>query len=267
MTEEELIRIIKSTVHIVMSEPMTMQPSGIGSGCIVDYQGKQILLTVAHVTGKEAGTCIVTGQPPVNFQTPMYSTGAMTYLSKFDITKYEEQLKQLKDEPDRIEERDFGQIDFSFATLQHKVEFIQKRIDFKEFTVPAGKKLTIKTDLKDRPEVGKKYGFFGRIKPLYFKGTPNADTFETQEVLYGGAKFIRKVGYYYEFELPNPIQDHADFKGTSGAPILDTDGKLVSLVTHGYEGAKFIYGIAIADFKSGVDGMLMTDDYEKYNGS
>lgn len=263
MTKEELERIIKSTVHIVMSEPMTMQPIGIGSGCIADYNGKQILLTVAHVTDKQAGTCIVTGQQPINFQTPMYSVGAMNFLSKFDITKYEEQLKQLKDEPNRIEERDFGQIDFSFATLKHNVEFIQKQIDFKEFTVRTGKKITIKTDLTDRPEIGKDYGFFGRIKPLYFKGTPNADTFETQEVLYGGAKFIRQVGHYYEFELPNPIQDHADFRGTSGAPILDTDGKLVSLITHGYEGAKMIYGIALADFKSGVDGMLMTDEHEK----
>ena len=86
-------------------------------------------------------------------------------------------------------------------------------------------------------------------------------------VMYGVVKFIRKVGHYYQFELPNPIHDHADFKGTSGAPIMDTDGKLVSLVTHGYEGAKMIYGIAIADFKSGIDVMLLTDEHERKNKS
>ena len=74
------------------------------------------------------------------------------------------------------------------------------------------------------------------------------------------AKFIRKVGHYYEFQLPNIINSNTDFQGTSGAPIMDTNGTLVSLVTHGYEGADKIYGIAISDFKSGVDAMILTED-------
>lgn len=261
MNQQEVTDIIKSTVHIVMSEPVTLAPKGIGSGCVIRFMDKDILLTVAHVTDLDnAGTCIVTGQPVINNTTPMYSVGAMTYLDKFDITKYEEQLEILKTEPDRIEEIDFGLIDFSFATLQHKVELLQQEIEFKELKVPSSNKIIIETELDKKPEVETEYCFFGRIKPNYFKGTPMGDIFETQQVVYGGLKFIKQVGNYYEFELPNEIKDHADFKGTSGAPIMDSNGNVVSLVTHGYTGAKNIYGIALADFKSGVEAMILTDD-------
>lgn len=261
MNEQEITNIIKSTVHIVMSDPQTLAPMGVGSGCVINFRDKEILLTVAHVTNKDnSATCIVTGQPTVNNMTPMYSVGAMTYLDKFDVTKYEEQLKLLQKEPDRVEDIDFGLIDFSFATLQHKVELLQQEIEFKEFKVPSSDKSIVKTELDNKPTQETEYCFFGRIKPNYFKGTPMGDIFETQQVVYGGLKFKRQVGNYYEFELPSEIKDHADFKGTSGAPIMDSKGNIVSLVTHGYTGAKNIYGIALAYFKSGVEAMILTDD-------
>ena len=241
MDKVQIEKIIRSTVHIVMIAPQTLMPKGIGSGCIIEYNNQEILLTAAHVTAKEAATCIVTGQPPYNYETPMYSVGYINYFEKYDITKYDEQIEQLKKKSGRTEEIDFGLIDFSYTTLKHKVDFIQNEIKFKEFTIKESKKLIIKTDLTDKPSAEKVYGFFGRVKPLYFKDTPNADTFETQEIFYGGVKFIRQIKNYYEFELPNPIQDHADFIGTSGAPIMDTDGKLISLITHGYKGATKIY--------------------------
>ena len=44
-----------------------------------------------------------------------------------------------------------------------------------------------------KPSKQLEYGFFGRIKPLFIKGTPTADTFETQDVFYGGLKFIKQI--------------------------------------------------------------------------
>ena len=70
------------------------------------------------------------------------------------------------------------------------------------------------------------------------------------------AKFIRKIGHYFEFELSSPIADHADFKGTSGAPVMDSSGNIVSLITHGYEGDKLIYGIALSDFLPAAAAMI-----------
>jgi hypothetical protein len=259
MDKLQIENIIRSTVHIVMSDLQTLLPKGIGSGCLIDYNDKEILLTVAHVTDIEAGTCIVTGRAAVKNQISIYSVGAMNYLEVFDLSKYEEQVEQLKNTTSKSEDVNFGLIDFSYATLQHKADFIQQEIKFKEFTVKESKKKLIRATLTERPSIENEYGFFGRIKPEFFKGTLNGDIFETQEVFHGGLKFIRQINHYYEFELPIPIQSHADFIGTSGAPIMSTDGKLVSLITHGYEGSTKIYGLALADFKVGVDSTLLSE--------
>ncbi len=258
MTQQEIKKIIKSTVHIVISDPKTLMPKGLGSGCIVKYNDKELLLTVAHVTDIQAATCIVTGQPPVLNHTPMYSVGGMWFLDKFDITKYEDQIEELKKNPTRIEDRDFGQIDFSFATLKHKINYKQTEIKFSDFTIPSGDKLVITTNLTETPTNENTYGFFGRIKAKLINSNPQL-VLASQEVFYGGLKFIRKVGHYYEFQLPNTINSNTDFQGTSGAPIMDTNGTLVSLITHGYEGANKIYGIALADFKSGVEAMILSE--------
>ena len=87
----QIEKIIKSTMHIVMSEQVTLAPKRIGSGCIINYNGNEVLLTVAHVTNVEAGTCILAGR-----DSEMYSVGAMTYLNRFNLDKYDEQLEQLK---------------------------------------------------------------------------------------------------------------------------------------------------------------------------
>lgn len=258
MTQQEIEKIIKSTVHIVMSDSKTLMPKGLGSGCIVNYNGKELLFTVAHVTDIQAATCIVTGHPPVLNHTLIYSVGGMWFLDKFDITKYEDQIEELKKDPSRIEDRDFGQIDFSFATLKHKIDYKQDEIKFSDFTVASGDKLVITTTLTETPNTDDVYGFFGRIKAKPIISNTQL-VLSSQEVFYSGLKFTRKVGHYYEFQLPNTIKSHTDFQGTSGAPIMDTNGKLVSLITHGYEGADKIYGIALSDFKSGVEAMILTE--------
>jgi len=266
MHQREIINVIKSTVNIVMSDANTLEPKGIGSGCIINFMGKNILLTAAHVTDKnDAGTCIITGQPNINNRAPLYSVGAMTYLNKFDITKYEEQIEALKNEPERIEEIDFGMIDFSFVTIEEDIQLVQNEMTFKNLKVPLSEKVIIHTQLEKTPNIEKEYCFYGRIKLEYFKGTAFGNILETQDVVYEGLKFKRKIGNYYEFELPDEIKSHTDFRGTSGAPIMDEKGNLVSLITHGYEGAKNIYGIALASFKSGVEAMIMTDEFNNEN--
>ena len=259
MTQGDIEKIIRSTVHIVMTDPKTLMPKGFGSGCLVKFKEKELLFTVAHVTDIQAATCILTGQPPVLNKTPMYSVGGMWFLDKFDITKYEEQIEKLKTTPDRIEDRDFGQVDFSFATLKHKINILQNEIKFSDFTVASGEKIVTPLTLTEQPSKEIEYGFFGRIKAKWMM-LNNYPVLASQEVFYGGLKFTRKIGHYYEFELPNKINDNADFQGTSGAPIMDKDGNIVSLVTHGYEGADKIYGIALSDFKSGVEAMILNEE-------
>jgi hypothetical protein len=242
-----------------MTDPDTLLPKGIGSGCIVRYKDTNVLLTVAHVTNVEAATCLFTGQPVKNNQTPLYSVGAMNYLEKFDVTKFKDQLKKLQGNSGKKEEIDFGLVDFSYVIIDDNVTLLQRKTDLGTFIVKAGKKNIIQSNLTDNPKADTEYGFFGRIKPLMIRGTPTADTFETQEVFYGGLRFIREIMNYYEFELPQPIKSNADFKGTSGSPIMDRDGNVVSLVTHGYQGGTKIFGLALSKFRSGVEATILLE--------
>lgn len=265
MNATAIRRIIKSTVHVQMAIPPSYEYAGIGSGCIIKYKNKEIFLSVAHVTNKNAQTCLVTDDPK-NLKKPsqgmkLFGLAFLNYLEQYDLMKYEQQLAQLQNETIKDEDVDFGTIDFSFAVLEKSVDLFQRPITIGNFQLRAGRKQIIDTNLEDIPLNKREYGFFGRIKPLLVKGTRIKDTLELQETLVTGLRFEQNVGNYYKFKLPKPIQSEKDFKGTSGAPIMDANGRVVSLVTHGYTGGFYIYGIALSKFKAGVDATLLAEGY------
>jgi len=46
---------------------------------------------------------------------------------------------------------------------------------------------------------------------------------------------------------------HDDFRGCSGAPIIDTKGNVVALVCHGDDASDEIFGISIKDYQLSLD--------------
>jgi hypothetical protein len=250
MKSAPITAIIRSTVHIIMKHPEVQSPVGIGSGCIIDFEKFSALFSVAHVTDKNASTCISLGKPITKYGSPLFAISDMNYLAKFNLAFFKQQLEELKTKIKLPEEKDFGQIDLSFEKVPEGIEILQIPIHFEaaKIKIKAAKKIHINHSSVNEPSTNVEYAFFGRIKPTLAKGTLSGDLFETQEAFYGGVSFVKKIGNYYQFALSEPIADNADFKGTSGAPIMDSKGNVVSLITHGYEGGNLIYGIALPDF-------------------
>ena len=106
----------------------------------------------------------------------------------------------------------------------------------------------MKINFDIEPVVGKKYGFFGQSN----FSTDNWYMF-SQSKLVLDLKFIGIEDDYYKFKLPIKHPGHDYFKGTSGAPIIDTDGNPIALVCHGDEKEDIIYGVALKKYKSGLD--------------
>lgn len=74
---------------------------------------------------------------------------------------------------------------------------------------------------------------------------------------YNNLKYKGEDDDYYIFSLPNNNYEHSNFQGTSGAPILDSNGKLVSLVACGGPSKDsnewIIYGFNLAKYKAMID--------------
>lgn len=259
MNKKSAVRIIESSIGIDMLPSLTELPVKSGSACMIQFEQFKAIFTVAHVTDTDAGACIPTGIAAKAGWSQLFSVGALCYLAKFDVELFQQQLEELKSDAERIEERDFGQIDLSFAVVPDNLSVVQHKIDFEEqkIKVKAGRKRVIPGAKIAVPDTNTEYAFFGRIKAIKVIGTMMGNMYETMEIYYGGLGFIKKTGHYYEFLLPQPIADHADFKGTSGAPVMDSDGNVVALITHGYKGGSVIYGIALSDFSAIAEKMML----------
>jgi len=57
--------------------------------------------------------------------------------------------------------------------------------------------------------------------------------------------FQRAEGDFYFFKLPSPHPGHESFKGCSGAPIVDSEARVVALVCGGDPATNEIHGIAL----------------------
>ena len=95
-------------------------------------------------------------------------------------------------------------------------------MDFGSFKIKEGNKIIL--DLNEdatTPDKNRSYGFYGKIRPEYqgihLKMTPT---------LKHRLKFHRTNGYFHMFLAPEIIKDKYDYKGCSGAPIIDSEKKL-----------------------------------------
>ncbi len=254
MEKSQIKKIIQSTVPIAMLNPGSLMPEQFGSGTIIRYNGIKLLLTVAHVTNIEAATCIDMGEIEGG-QSKHWSVGAMNYLEQYDFRFLAEQVRRLSDPTIRPEHKNFGLIDFCYVKLPEELNVTQRRIYVSGLRIKKGYKTIVETSLLDFPMKDEHYGFGGRINI-----GRNKQFFNFYMVFYSGLKFIEQIGNYYTFELPKTIQRNIDFQGTSGAPIMDTKGRVVSLISHGYIGEKRIFGISLPQFKVGIDTSILNGD-------
>ena len=248
MNEEALKRIVKSTIHFYTFTSETQEEMGGGSGCIINFLGHNILLSVAHVTNKDNKIISVdSGKLSANGRIMLYSIGTMNYLE--EVT-YKDYLKTSEQIEEQLKELVYLPIDFCYKILDKDIDIFQTEIDFGYFKVQPCKKIKINTDLTTIPNENTAYAFFGRIRSKIIP-IPDGLELEYHPILYDNLKFIRKIdGHLYEFSTLNSNRKNDDFYGTSGAPIMDENGNLISLIVKGNAKDNKIYGIALNDFRT-----------------
>ena len=123
-------------------------PNGIASGCLIDYCGKRLLLTVSHATGDQANWAIqqkyVPGKGTCNYQ-----LGAMNFLAKATLS-----------------DPTLEEVDFSYVEVP--LDFIAYRQEIETPSNSVKSKIPINvhsSSLMENPSDDKRYGFCGIVMP------------------------------------------------------------------------------------------------------
>ncbi len=223
---------VTSCIHLIRSNLKDLKPLSVGSGVIVKYKDRYFICTVSHFSdykGENVG--IVSGRIQDN-HTEIYYLGDFSYLTQLTFDEEQMDIEDLEyclQNPDRSGDK----LDIAFKEIHLLDNIIQHQRVFElngigTITVNEGGKTMLIVDEDYEIDKDQLCSFYGRIRPNFTSGY-----LEFQEQLYWSIP-IKSVGeYFIEMDLGAPIADHRRFKGCSGAPVIDTNGRLIGLITHG----------------------------------
>ena len=207
-------------------------PIGIASGCLVNYRGRRFILTVAHAVKLGSSDWVIEIGNDEEHGTAIYRPACFLYLGE---------MKRGTGE--------ISDVDYTYAEVATDLEST-----FQHLT-PLGPKSEKRCrhvfDLAavGDPDPKEMYAFSGEIHPEMHDSL----ALVTQPTVYPGLRYIKRDGPFYQFKLPVLHPGHDFFHGCSGAPIVDTHGRLVALVSNGDIPENVIYGIALSRYRFALD--------------
>ena len=227
--------IVKSSHQVYLLEPNTRDPLSWGTGCVLRYMERTFFCSVAHVTNAEGAVCIMVNPRHEDLMSKLYSVGGMWHFS-------------------RVGPQGVIPLDISFIEIPDNVEVVQPQVDLPEvgIRVPQGHKETLNLHLAGDPIRGKRYGFYGMTKGEYLSASHKA-----QPTLKYGLQYQETIGAYHLFRAPEVILEPDDYRGCSGAPILEETGKLVALLSTFNPGSPAVFGFSITECKRLIDETLL----------
>lgn len=207
-------------------------PIGIASGCLVDYRNRRFLLTVSHAVELGMSDWVIQLGDGGEMGTAIYQP--FSFLYPHEITRSTGEKLNL---------------DFTFAEVSSDLQPIFQHLTPLGPMSEKRPRHIFDVTAVCNPNVNELYAFSGEINPE-MHGTY---ALITQPTVYPGLRYVGIDGPSFKFKLPVPHPGHSYFKGCSGAPIVNTKGQLVALVTRGDEIENVIYGIALSRFTSTLD--------------
>ncbi len=213
------------------------KPIRFGTACIINYCQKRILLTVSHVVA-EGGWFIEIGYDPNKQKVAVQPIGKLYYFKKLSAVE----------KPDDI---DFAFIEIAEDIIPfHQIIKDDLSIEFECH------KHVLNSTMQIIPDQKKEYGFYGQTQFVCEKNPPMPLILSGDPRLEIGMKYIGLRDDFYCFKLNHKHEGDEKYKGCSGAPILDGDGNLVSLVVGGVAEEDLILGFPLAKYKSLIDVAL-----------
>jgi hypothetical protein len=133
-------RLYLSSVQLNRLDDM-QKPAGFASGCLIDYFGKRVLLTVAHAAGKQGNWAMQVKYVP-GMGTQNQPLGSMHFLAKASLT-----------------DPTLREVDFSYAEIPATVLPYRQEIESKDVITREAPITVHRTTLEDNPHSASTYGF------------------------------------------------------------------------------------------------------------
>lgn len=227
-------RLWLSSVPLVRLDENRL-PTGIGTGALIGYGGKRILLTVEHVTGDQKRWAVQVKYDPTSGRTLVRTFGPMNFLMQASLGGKAED------------------VDFSYVEVPADLIAFRQEIVAPANTVKSETPITVHSvSLTDLPSMDDTFGFCGMVKPSLEDHHGNTYLY-CEPRIYSGLTYLRSEGGYHYFRLPFPHPGHEEFRGCSGAPVLGESGAFVGLLCGGCIKTNEVWAISTTTYKTAID--------------
>jgi hypothetical protein len=248
---EQIKHITKISTVSLHALDKKVSPIGSASGCLITYKGKKFLLSVSHAIlsegrwGMELEYDIK--KMGIKYYCPIFGWMTQGKINVDVATKdFNAPIDSLIEDPRTI--------DIAYAEIPDDINPIDEYFDFEAGIKYFCPKNVIQTNLLDKPVIGVNYSFYGNVRTIV-NNEYKAIILTPQMQL--NVRYVCDYKEdYHRFGLVEVIKDCKDFKGCSGAPIIDEEGRLVSLVTNGIVTTNVILGIKLDKLKVALDAEL-----------
>lgn len=220
----------------------TNLPEGFASGCLIDYHGRRLLLTVAHAAHSGPPLALSLGWEPDKRRVKLWRLGALNFLARGQFNT-----------GTSIEDMSLSEVDFAYVDVPADLEPHLEKVDAATGTINETRPCTIwpATAISD-PKTDVQYGFAGHTKQsLEDHSVIAADVkfcFSELRICFP-LSFVRAEDDLLVFRLPVEHPGHDYFYGCSGAPIIDTEGNVVALVCKGDLETSTVYGVSLRRYQ------------------
>jgi hypothetical protein len=211
--------------------------TGSASGCLIDRHGSRMLLTVEHATGDQLDWAIQLRFDASIKKTQLYRLGAMNFLTSGVLG-----TQKLKT------------VDFAYAKVPSDLKAFRQDISEKQELISETEILIFAIDFAT-PSPEDNYGFAGLVK-TDVEMHPDVTFVSSELRVYDSLTYLRAEGDNLVFKLPFNHPGHLEFRGCSGAPIINGAGMPVALLTGGSITTNEIYGVSLAMYRAPIDILL-----------
>lgn len=157
----------------------------------------------------------------------------------------------------KLEEMKFAEVDFAYVDVPLEHEPMLEKIDPQTGSIIESRACTVwPARAIAEPEAGIRYGFAGHTKPSLEAHPLIADDvkfcFTDLRVCFP-LTYVGRHDDLFAFQLPVEHPGHDFFRGCSGAPIIDEEGRVVALVCEGSIADSIIYGVSLRRYQFALD--------------